>query len=353
MKLKVSDIKVLNLEITSYCNIQCPQCSRINEDGKLASYVNLEHWNSDLILPNLELDQMINLNFVNIEGDTGDALMHPDIENIVNKIYNSPNKPKIIILTHGALRSEKWWEEFGSKFKDRLMVQFSIDGLEDTHKLYRVGADYNKVIKNVKAFINGGGYASSRCLVFKHNEHQLDQIYDVSRKLNFRQFRFLPGDRGRYRGQDHWKVYENGKFTHVIEPTSIEDFNKWTWGPHRAWDKNSQHTVYDDIICSHLKKGDIHITYKGHVIPCCMYNADLYFNHPLNKQFQQLTGNLDQFDINKRTLSDILSDSYFNKLEETLGYGIDPGRCTDMCPHLNLKREKEYFILAQQNAEAT
>ena len=351
MKLKVSDIRVLNLEITSYCNIQCPQCSRTDEDGRLASYVDLEHWDSNLILSNLEIDQMANLSFVNIEGDTGDALTHPDIENIVSKIYNSPNKPKILILTHGALRSEKWWKEFGSKFKDRLMVQFSIDGLEDTHKLYRVGADYNKVIKNVKAFIEGGGCAAIRCLVFKHNEHQLDQICNMSRGLGVHQFKFLPGDKNRYRGQDHWKVYENGKFTHVIAPTSIEDFNKWSWGSWDEWDKNQQNTVYNDIICTNLKKGDIQITYKGHVIPCCMYNADLYFNHPLNKPFQQLTGNMDQFDINKRKLSDILSHSYFDRLEETLGNGTDPGRCTDMCPQLNLKREKKYFILAQQNAK--
>ena len=348
MKLKVSDIRVLNLEITSYCNIQCPQCSRTNEDGKLASYVDLEHWDSKLILSNLEIDQMTNLNFVNIEGDTGDALMHPDIENIVDKLYNSPNKPKIIILTHGAIRSTAWWESFGSKFKDRLSVQFSIDGLEDTHKLYRVGADYNKVIANVKSFIKGGGYATSRCLVFKHNQHQLDQIAEVGRNLGFQYFKFVPGDPLRYRGQEYWKVYENGKFTHIIEPTSIDNFDKWNWEPHELRNVYSQPIIYNDIICSNLKKGEIQITYKGHVIPCCMYNADLYFDHPLNEPFQKLVGNIDQFNVNKQKLSEILSHSYFDRLEETLAKGRDPGRCSDMCSHLNLKREKIYFISAQQ-----
>lgn len=51
--LKIKDIQTLNLEITSHCNIKCPQCSRIDEDGELAEYVELEHWSRD-ILDNLE-----------------------------------------------------------------------------------------------------------------------------------------------------------------------------------------------------------------------------------------------------------------------------------------------------------
>jgi len=348
MQLKVSDIKVLNLEITSYCNIKCPQCSRIDEDGRLAGYVDLEHWNSDIILPNLEIDQMTNLNFVNIEGDTGDALMHPDIDNIVDKFYNSPNKPKIIILTNGALRSTKWWTEFGLKFRDRLMVQFSIDGLADTHKLYRVGADYHKVIENIKAFIGAGGYATSRCLVFKHNEHQLDQIAEVAKQLKLKIFKFRQGDPGRYRGQSFWKVYENDKFSHIIQPTSINNFDKWNWGPDELWDKDIQSIIHDNLICTTLKKGDIQITYKGHIIPCCLYNADLYFNHPLNKTFQDLVGNLDEANLNKRKLSEILQDGYLDRLEKMLGNHNDPGRCSTTCSHLNLNQEKIYFIPATQ-----
>ena len=348
MKLKVSDISVLDLEITSYCNIKCPQCSRINEDGELAEYVTLDQWDSN-ILTNLEINQMTNLKFVILKGDTGDAMMHPDIENIVDKLYNSLSNPKLIILTHGALRSTKWWEQFGRKFKNRLIVQFSIDGLDDTHKLYRVGANYNKAIENVTAFIKGGGFATSRCLVFKHNEHQLDQIADTAKKIGFKHFQFIPSDVGRFRGQEKWKVYNKGKPTHTIEPTTIEDFTKWSWGPHEEWNKWSQPTIHNDITCSNLKKGDIHVTYKGHVLPCCVYNADIYFNHPMNKQFQNLAGNLDQFDLNKRKLSDILANSYFDQLEKTLSNGVDPGRCFDMCPHLNLKREKKYFILAHQD----
>jgi sulfatase maturation enzyme AslB (radical SAM superfamily) len=347
--LKIEDIQVLNLETTTHCNIKCPQCSRINEDGELAEYVTLTHVSNNL-LENLEIDKMKKLKLVVLEGDTGDTLMHPKIIEIVERFYNHSNQPKIKIITNGALRSTSWWRKFGTKFSKRLRVQFSIDGLEDTHKLYRIGADYKKLIENVKSFIEGGGNATHRCLVFKHNEHQLEEIANKSREIGFRQFQFVQGDPGRFRGQDKWSVTIKGNFSHYIKPSIINDFSKYAWGTD-DWDQNTfrYDNLVNDMVCSTLKKGNISVTAYGHTLPCCVYNADLYFDHPLNKKFQTLVDNKDLVDLNKQTLSNILDKGYFGRLEDMLTNKEHPGRCNTRCSHLNLNPSPIYFIQARQD----
>jgi MoaA/NifB/PqqE/SkfB family radical SAM enzyme len=343
--LKIKDIQVLNLEITSHCNVKCPQCSRINEDGELAEYVTLKNW-SGKIIDNLELDLMENLKFVLLEGDTGDALMHPDIVEIVGRFYDHHTQPKVVIFTNGALRSEDWWKQFGARFPDRLHVQFSIDGLEDTHQLYRVGADYKKLIKNVRAFIKGGGNAGHRCIVFKHNEHQLDEIADRSREIGFHNFQFMLNDAGRFRGLDRWPVMIKGQKSHYIESTSLGDLSRYTWGPD-IW--NPYYPDVNDQVCPSMKTGSINITYRGHVLPCCVYNADLYFDHPMNRRFRELVQDPDLVDLNKHRLSAVLEQGYFHRLEDMLSRKDHPGRCNTMCSHLDLDPSPIYFIQATQH----
>jgi len=60
--------------------------------------------------------------------------------------------------TNGSIQDEKWWRTLGSFFKDGSM-EFSLDGLFDTHAIHRIGTDYHKIIKNIKAFTGAGGVA--------------------------------------------------------------------------------------------------------------------------------------------------------------------------------------------------
>jgi sulfatase maturation enzyme AslB (radical SAM superfamily) len=347
--MQLSDIRVLVFEITSYCNVKCPQCSRIDQDGNLAEYVTLNHWDVKKILPNLEIDQLSNLKYVHFEGDTGDALMHPNLEEIVDAFYNSPSKPDITIWTNGALRSQTWWHEFGKKYSDtRLRVQFSIDGLDDTHKLYRVGADYSKAIENAKAFISGGGNAAQRCLIFKHNQHQIEQIIRTSKEVGFLQLSVIPNDLNRFGNSNRWPVFEDGVNTHYIESTTLTNFNEYSYNnSNKQWWPNISHSNNKKETCINFKKGELEITYKGHLIPCCLYNADLYFDHPTNQKFKNLIGDIELIDLHKNSLSSIITSTYFNKLNSMLDNGDHPGRCDTMCgDQLKLKplQQQIYFF---------
>jgi MoaA/NifB/PqqE/SkfB family radical SAM enzyme len=330
--MNLEHVRSLALEITSHCNIRCPQCSRIDFDGNIAEFIELKNWNTDVILQNLNIPQLTNLKFVRVEGDNGDALMHPEFERIIDAFYQAPSSPNILILTNGSMRSEAWWEKFGARHQDRLRVQFSIDGLADTHKLYRVGADYEKTIKNARAFLRGGGDATTRCLIFDHNQHQLAEIKQSSLDVGFNALHIQPGDASRFHGMPSWPVFERKKKTHYIMPVaSVQSYSAFCYNNSKSGFGASGKS--DLLLCNVLNKGEITVTYKGHLIPCCMYHADLYFDRPFNDAFRALVGDLELVDLNKRSLVDILSDPmyYGHRLEEMLASGNLLPKCDKRC----------------------
>ena len=48
------------------------------------------------------------------------------------------------------------------------MLDFSVDGLEETNHLYRQGVKWEHVERNMKAFINAGGRARWDYLIFQN-----------------------------------------------------------------------------------------------------------------------------------------------------------------------------------------
>lgn len=338
--MKLSDVRSLALEVTSHCNIRCPQCSRINFQGELAEFIQLQNWDIEKILPNLQVEQMTQLSFVRIEGDNGDAIMHPDIVQIIEHFYNAPTDPKILILTNGSLRSADWWNKLGQRFPGRVRVQFSIDGLTDTHALYRVGADYEKTVANARAFIAGGGDATQRCLIFAHNQHQLDEIKQTSLDIGFGALQIKPGDLFRFQGETEWPVFVKGRETHRIKPISNfeTDFSSWEYDhTNKKYTRSSRD---QGLLCPEINAGEITITYQGHLIPCCIYHADMYFKRDFNLDYQRLAGDMNLLDLNQRTLKDIFEDPayYGHRLESMLAGNNRLPKCQAVCgPQIDRK----------------
>ena len=315
--------------------------------GNLADFVELKHWDMNVVLPNLELEKMTSLRYVKIEGDNGDALMHPDIFTLLDAIMVAPSKPNVKILTNGGMRNPKWWREFGARYKNRLVVQFSIDGLSDTNSLYRVDIDHVRVLKNVQAFVQGGGEAIQRCLVFKHNQHQIAEIVSQARSLGIKSLIFIPNDRARFQEFSQWAVYDkNYQISHYIENTDYDNLES----EHLIRQKLSRFNynestvpLYENIViriedevCPVWRSGQLSITYKGHVIPCCDYHADLYFDHPNNDSFREMVGPVDLNDVNLHKLSDILDPGRFygQRLTQSLKENRALSRCKSRCPNV-------------------
>ncbi|SVE25963.1 uncharacterized protein METZ01_LOCUS478817, partial [marine metagenome] len=128
----------------------------------------------------------------------GDPPMTPDWEEI---IINTANRNYIIdVETNGSMRTPESWAKVGKVFAKtekeqsgeagfmEKVITFSIDGLEDTNKLYRIGINHKRVMANAKAFIDAGGRARWKMIVFEHNKHQVEEAQQLAKDMGFWEF---------------------------------------------------------------------------------------------------------------------------------------------------------------------
>jgi MoaA/NifB/PqqE/SkfB family radical SAM enzyme len=320
MFLTLDQIQVLQLDITTFCNLSCPQCSRFNVDGTLSSIANTDSWDMDVIIKNLQLSKLKNLKLVTLEGDNGDVIVHPEINKLIDAIYHQSPGAKMWMITNGSARTVSWWHNLAKMYKDRLQVQFSVDGMQDTNKLYRVGSNYQKVMANAKAFMDAGGTAGQRSIIFKHNEHQIKDIRKKALDDGFAFLELWTCEQDRFLGEKVWPVYNKGQMTHTIEPTTVTEKQikkyKYTKVPMTTADFP---TVSQQAHCPNLQKGHIYITHKGHVISCCQTHADLYHDHPKFEPFKKLYNTGNTYSLYDHNLEFILEKlSFFKNLQTSL-----------------------------------
>lgn len=208
-------IRMIHLEPTSQCNARCPQCPRTLvaspfTDPKLI----INEWSSN------ELEQVLsdpffkNVEEILINGNYGDIVMHSHPQELINVMLKK--QMRINIKTNGGALSVDFWKWLATQ--KNIEVEFGIDGLEDTHHLYRRNTRFDTVIKNAQAFISAGGTASWMMTVFKHNEHQVKDCKKMAKKLGFATFR--------NRHSTRWAdttiaiVDKNFDFEYYLEPSS-------------------------------------------------------------------------------------------------------------------------------------
>jgi MoaA/NifB/PqqE/SkfB family radical SAM enzyme len=324
--MKHQDINTLQFEITSYCNSFCPHCPRFDENGELHPDLSLEHWDMAKIISYLDLGRMINLKNVIIEGDKGDPLMHPKILSLLDNLLSHPNFPTVQLTTNGCIRDTKWWSELGSSRNTKLEVTFSIDGLEDTYHLYRKGLDYHKTISNAKAFIDAGGHAIWKFLTFKHNQHQIAQSRELSKKLGFASFSWAPSHVDRFQGRQSWTVRDANQSYEIYPTTDTSSGNT------KMPKKSVPVKEVPQRLCPNLSRGHIYVNYQGMVIPCCMMHFDTKLEYFGKDRLQELTGGFEKQNLNLRTLEEILQDEFFSKnLMHSLKSGKWHFNCARSC----------------------
>lgn len=332
--MKVEEIQLLEFEPTSHCNAKCPHCPRFNiihhdvfkSDGTLHPDLTLNHMNVDAVIKNLQLHDMPLLKKVVIQGDKGDPCMHPHIGRLITALASAPSRPSVRLTTNGSIRNTHWWSEL-AKIKN-LEIVFSIDGLADTNHLYRVGLDYETIIKNARAFINAGGHAVWKMIVFKHNQHQIDEIKSLSKAMGFCGFR-IQSAQPRFKELSHWPVEVDGKI-HFLSPTTLKiQRQEFRFDNDYTADTQLKNTKH---ICPNLVDGRIYITHQNYVIPCCMMHYDTELKYFGTDQLRDLTQGFERQDISKLPLSMIFEQPFFkNKLLDSFKTGNLQSTCEKSC----------------------
>jgi MoaA/NifB/PqqE/SkfB family radical SAM enzyme len=334
--MKVEEVQILHIEPTSHCNALCPHCPRFNfivddvfkSDGTLHPDLTLSHIDVDLVIKNLELHNMPLLKKIQLSGDKGDPCMHPKINKLIDAFASLPVEPLVMLNTNGSIRNAKWWSNLARKNYKNLAVVFSIDGLVDTNHLYRVGLNYDTIMKNTSAFIDAGGYAVWKMLIFKHNEHQIEQAKKLAQDLGFAEFKIVLA-LDRFKELNQWPVEFMGK-THYLSPTTSQVQEK-TFRLKNTL-KTPSYSTSDEKICPNLNQGSIYITHQHHIVPCCMMHFDTEVKYFGRDQLLDLTDGFDNQDLSKLPLSVILDKPFFkNRLLDSFKSGKLHNTCEKSC----------------------
>jgi len=260
------NIRDVHLEISSLCNASCPWCPRTfwgyPYNGGYPE-INLSLESAQSIFPQNFLQQLTS---IRINGNFGDLVMNPQGPDIVDYFLATNPQIKISISTNGGARNKQFWTQLA---QTSATVEFCLDGLEDTHHLYRQNTIWSTVIGNAQTFIKAGGRAVWKMIRFNHNKHQIESCKKLSEDLGFVGFNLVD------QGRDTAPVFDmHGNLVHVMGDYTGEQNLQVLL--HR---KKTEHVLLEDIIdnrtpsktisCETKNNKSIYISASGDVSPCC------------------------------------------------------------------------------------
>lgn len=294
---KIDQIKQLHLELSSNCNARCPKCPR-NFYGYPRNF--------GYEVTNLSLDTVVNkidkffiqqLDSIFINGNFGDFTANPESLSIIKYFIDTNPNISIAVSTNASARNKSFWEELG---KLNISIEFCIDGLEDTHHLYRKDTVWQKIIDNAKTYISAGGTkAVWKMIKFKHNLHQIVDCEALSKSLGFSKFRLV--DEGRNSGV----VFDRqGNLDYTIgdpDPYQLENptaemlYNKISTATEQDVYRRNPKKEFIDCKVAKLKK--LYISADAKVYPCCWlgFSPESYFDANIigysNQQIKKILKN--------------------------------------------------------------
>ena len=272
------DLQEIQVDLTSYCNAGCGTCAR-HEDGtqQLQPLLKLQHFDYSVFERLITKDlKETNITSVAFNGNWGDAVMHPDFLQLAELVSNSGLS--LNVSTNGSIRNEKWWIKLASVLNKKSSVIFCLDGLEDTHHIYRRKTNFNKIVENIKAFTSAGGRADVTMTLFEHNKHQVKEVEAVAKECNTMYFRLrhshgdnlliIPKNEESYRVMASYDIDEHQvtfpERDNSLKMSDSRDYNVYLDANDQVKDAKA-----NDTVCLWYNDRNIQIDPWAVVWPCC------------------------------------------------------------------------------------
>lgn len=339
--IRYEDIEKIHVELSSACNAACPVCPRNLRGGAPVTGLavgTLSVYDFQKIIGD---DMLPNLKKILFCGRYGDPAFCKDLPGIIDYIRRFNQTASITMHTNGGIRSPEWWR--GVAKHENFDVIFSFDGLADTNHIYRRNVNWARAWENALAFIEGGGNANWEFLVFRHNQHQIEEARELAKLAGFNKFQLkrpygfdiLSGANAELVVEDH-----KGNVEYSIYPSDNEDLVNTVWHTKSSKEK-PQMRDYDaiEIDCHAVKQNEIYVDALGQIFPCCWlaYAGQSEIDPGSGQEFVSWVRDqvgLDNINALKRPLREILESDYFDQIAATWKKSHNNGRiqtCTEMC----------------------
>ena len=290
--VRIEDIREIHLEPATLCNARCPMCQRNvygypHNFGYPETYISI-----DQIKKIFSTDFVSQLESLIVCGNFGDFVVNPHSIDIIRYFQQSSPDIAVRVSTNGSARDDTFWRELGTM---GIEIHFCIDGLEDTHTLYRLDTDWHRIIHNAQTYIKAGGHATWRMIQFQHNVHQVDQCRALAKNLGFSKFELTDHDRS------IGPVFDrNGKFTAMIGAKPPEIPPTISHIMHRVNNPNLRFEVNrvekESVDCYSKRASSVYLAANGEIYPCCFlgFYPRTFVNqnfHTMNEQVKEILQN--------------------------------------------------------------
>ena len=261
-------------------------------------------------MPAIFLNKVARIDFC---GNFGDPCMARDFAEICEMLI-ADHSITAMASTNGSMHRPDWWRRIGSLFAGtESWLEFHIDGLEDTNHLYRIGAKWEKIKANTSAFIAGGGRADWHFILFKYNQHQVEEARETSRRMGFNAF--VVTETGRFPdGDKFFYMHPEGDWRN-LERATIKGINKYNYSVPSTRETNGTIAAKENSIdCKSVSKNRFYIDAAGYLAPCCwISNHDPRRPGDMLRAVSAAGKDPERFNIHNQPIEDILQDDLFSK----------------------------------------
>jgi MoaA/NifB/PqqE/SkfB family radical SAM enzyme len=329
----------LQIDLTSYCNAKCPACVRNIYGNETRPGLELNHFDVELWNRLWQQDTRgWYIAELQLNGNWGDPGMHPHLPEMIDTACRAHPYLTVFMHTNGGMHSTTWWAELAKQMQWlwNHTVYFAVDGLADTHAVYRRNTKFEKVCENIKAFTDAGGSAGIVTTLFDHNRHQIADIQQLAVDLNCKFFRTRKSHSDSMLVESDTENYqittENCDSESTVNIQLIENRPMNRYVRRDALRLTGIDKL--DTKCPWYNDRMVQIDPWGNIWPCChisLYGGNLLstddFNLPLETSKFDLKNSLKD-----QSLETILGSDWYNgRLRKTI-HGPEPwGICKRSC----------------------
>lgn len=281
-------------------------------------------------------------------GNFGDPAMATDCLPILRYFRESHPSLQLGLHSNGGMRDASFWRDLAGVLS---YCRFGIDGLKDTNHLYRQGVRWESVERNVRAFIEAGGHAEWDFLVFRHNQHQVEEARALARSWGVARFnvkstsRFFSSKSQSLR--ERVEVHDQkGRVSHYLERAEGESFQNPFYEEQASLRERygTLESYWDrvEIRCKVAAEKSLYVSATGDVLPCCWLGNEVVSRslhsstNPFHRLLERLPEKLNSINALEKNLEEIVGNDLFQKLlEESWGQaGLHEGKlktCARTC----------------------
>lgn len=325
-----------HLEPSAVCTLKCPRCPR-NE------YPDTPWLNKNMTLAFVKsflTEDMLQrqVRRITMCGDVGDPIYCREYIDICRYIKTVNPKIHIFTITNGSYKKEIWWQELATVLNQYDVVNFSIDGYDDSsNNIYRINSDWDSIMTGITTLRKNNPYVflNWAVIAFKFNQDHINNIISKARLLGMdgvqltkstkfgSKYQGAYGDqadplepRAEYISSSH--RYERS----VINITDRQiDNHEYLQINQKQYVKIKQQYQKQNIIplCEIGNRG-LYVNAEGVVFPCSWtsfpYTSLSHGNKTIEWDNSFFAKYRDQMNLNNRTLEEIIADPLWNKCSQ-------------------------------------